>query len=265
MVLMKRILITNDDGIYSPGIREAHEAVKDLGEIYIVAPASQKSGVGRSISIFEPIRVSEVFVDGLRGYAVGGTPTDAVIIGIFAKMPSKPDLVISGFNVGENLSTESVTTSGTIGAALEAATHGIPAIAISVEVREEAEKFDEIPKAGDLRIGKKLLRSLAKRILEKGLPSGVDLINVNIPYDADDETGIRITKLARKVFKTSVEERRDPRGKQYYWINGGPIKKAPAGTDVHALYQERCISITPISLDCTSKIDFKIVEEWLGE
>ncbi|MBC7109948.1 MAG: 5'/3'-nucleotidase SurE [Archaeoglobi archaeon] len=260
---MKRILITNDDGIYSPGIREAYKAVRDLGEILLIAPASQKSGVGRSISIFEPIRVSEVLVDGIRGYAVGGTPTDAVIIGIFAKMPSKPDLVISGFNIGENLSTESVTTSGTIGAALEAATHGIPSVAISVEVREEAEKFDEIPKTGDLRIGKKFLRILAKKILQDGLPEGVDLLNVNIPYDADDSTEVRITRLARKVFNTSVEERRDPRGRAYYWINGGPIKENSPGTDVHALYQERCISVTPISLDTTSKIDFRILEEWL--
>jgi len=261
---MKRILITNDDGIYSPGIIAARDAVKDLGEIYVIAPASQKSGVGRSISIFEPIRVSEVLVDGLHGYAVGGTPTDAVIIGLFVKMPSFPDLVISGFNIGENLSTESVTTSGTIGAALEAATHGVPAIAISVEVREESEKFDEIPKAGDLRIGKKILRSLSKKILDEGLPQGVDLLNVNIPYDADESTEIRVTRLARKVFQTSVEERRDPRGKPYYWIDGGPMKNAPPGTDVHALYQERCISITPISLDCTSRIDFKVLEEWLG-
>ena len=117
--------------------------MRDLGEVIVAAPSGQMSGVGRSVSVFEPLRYAEVNLNGFKANAVTGTPVDSVIIGIFAIMKGElPDLVVSGINVGENISTDTVTTSGTIGAALEAASYGIPAIAASIQVVDQGDKFD---------------------------------------------------------------------------------------------------------------------------
>ncbi len=261
---MKRILITNDDGVYSTGLKAAYESVRDLGEVVVVAPNTQKSGVGRGISIFEPLRVSLANVNGIKAHAVAGTPTDAVIIGIFSIMKRMPDLVLSGFNVGENVSTDTVTTSGTIGAALEAASYGIPAIAASIQVMDEGEKFDDHSMYRyDFDVGIKLLNRIAKNVLKHGLPEGVDLLNINIPRHATMDTEIEITRLARKIFITGVEERRDPRGRPYYWINGELIRDAEEGTDVKAVMKKGHISITPLSLDSTARVDFREIEALL--
>lgn len=137
-----KILITNDDGVNSSGILAARKAVENLGETIIVAPATQQSGIGHALTLFEPIRVSEVTLrDGSEAYAVSGTPTDAVIIGIFELMDEKPDLVISGINMGENIGKSELTTSGTIGAAMEAAVHGVPSLAVSLQVRRGISSF----------------------------------------------------------------------------------------------------------------------------
>jgi 5'-nucleotidase len=261
---MKKILLTNDDGVYSTGLKAAYESIRDLGDVTVVAPSSQKSGVGRGISIFEPLRVSEANVNGFRAHAVAGTPTDSVILGIFAIMKKYPDLVLSGFNVGENISTDTVTTSGTIGAALEAASYGIPAIAASIQVLDEGDKFDDHRTYGyDFQACVKIVNRIAKNVLENGLPEGVDLLNVNIPRHADPDTEIEITRLARKIFVTGVEERRDPRGRPYYWINGELIRDAEEGTDVRAVMKKGRISVTPLSLDSTARVDFKDIRRLL--
>ncbi len=261
---MKRILLTNDDGVYSTGLKAAYESVRNLGEVTVVAPSTQKSGVGRGISIFEPLRVSLANLNGFKAHAVAGTPTDAVILGLFSIMKEKPDLMLSGFNVGENISTDTVTTSGTIGAALEAASYGIPAIAASIQVLEEGEKFDDHRAyAYDFEVGIKLVNRIARSVLEKGLPRGVDLLNINIPRHATLDTEIEITRLARKIFITGVEERHDPRGRPYYWINGELIRDAEEGTDVKAVMKKGHISITPLSLDSTARVDFKEIKKLL--
>lgn len=261
---MKKILLTNDDGVYSTGLKAAYESVRDIGEVIVVAPSTQKSGVGRGISIFEPLRMSLANVDGFRAYAVAGTPTDSIIIGIFSIMKEKPDLVLSGFNVGENISTDTVTTSGTIGAALEAASYGIPAIAASIQVLDEGEKFDDHRTyIYDFEVGIKLVNRIARNILNKGLPDGVDLLNINIPRHATVDTEIEITRLARKIFLTGVEERHDPRGRPYYWINGELIRDAEEGTDVRAVMKKGHISITPLSLDSTAQVDFREIDALL--
>jgi 5'-nucleotidase len=261
---MKRILLTNDDGVYSTGLKAAYESVRDLGEVTVVAPSTQKSGVGRGISIFEPLRVSLANLNGFKAYAVAGTPTDAVILGIFSIMKEKPDLVLSGFNVGENISTDTVTTSGTIGAALEAASYGIPAIAASIQVLDEGEKFDDHRAyMYDFEVGIKIINRIAKNILKRGLPVGVDLLNINIPRHAAMDTEIEVTRLAKKIFITGVEERHDPRGRPYYWINGDIIRDAEEGTDVKAVMKKGHISVTPLSLDSTARVDFKEIDALL--
>ncbi len=261
---MTKILITNDDGVYSTGLKAAYDSVRSLGEIIVVAPSTQKSGVGRGISIFEPLRVSLANVNGFRAYAVAGTPTDSVIIGLFSIMKEHPDLVLSGFNVGENISTDTVTTSGTIGAALEAASYGIPAIAASIQVLDEGDKFDDHRTYSyDFEVGIKIVNRIAKNVITNGLPDGVDLLNINIPRHATMDTEIEITRLAKKIFVTGVEERRDPRGRAYYWINGELIRDAEEGTDVKAVMKNGHISVTPLSLDSTARVDFRKIDALL--
>jgi 5'-nucleotidase len=247
---MKTILIVNDDGINSPGIRAAVEAIEGLGKIVVVAPAVQQSGVGRSISLFSPVSVSEAKIDDVEAYSIAGTPVDAVIVGIYGIIKGKPDIIISGINIGENMSSEA-TTSGTVGAALEGASQEVPSIAVSIHSKERL-KFEEIQPGIDFTLAKEVTRKIAKYILEEGLPKNVDLLNINVPENSNKNTGVRITKLARRMYTTRVQERFDPRGRVYFWIDGDAIYEAGKGTDVHAVRREQCISITPLKLDFTS-------------
>jgi 5'-nucleotidase len=244
-----RVLLTNDDGIYSAGLWAAYEALSGLAEVSIVAPATQQSAVGRSISIFEPIRVHDVDLQGVRGVAVAGKPTDAVIIGLYA-LRLDPALVISGINIGENLSFESIMTSGTVGAALEAANQGTPAIAFSLQVEDQGEKFDDPRRYGKGFVGaQRIVREITGEVIRQGFPEEADVINVNIPSRI--RGGYEVTRLSRKLFQTGVEKRLDPRGRPYFWINGPLVEDAEEGTDVHAVRRGN-ISVTPITLDCTA-------------
>jgi len=249
-VTMKaRILLTNDDGINSAGLWAAYEALSPLADITVVAPATQQSAVGRSISIFEPIRASEITLNGVKAFAVGGKPTDSVIIGLYA-LALKPDLVVSGINIGENLSFESIMTSGTVGAALEAANQGTPAIAFSLQVEDQGDKFDDPRFHGQsFDAAKRVVADICRTFLGSAFPEGTDVINVNIPSRV--KGGYEVTRLAEKLFSTGVERRLDPRGRPYFWINGPLIEDAPEGTDVHAVRKGN-VSLTPITLDCTA-------------
>ncbi len=260
-----QILITNDDGVNSSGLLAAYEAVRDLGDATIVAPATQQSAVGRSMTLFEPLRLSRLKVNGTTVYSVSGTPTDAVIIGMFVAMKRKPDLVISGFNIGENLSTEAATTSGTIGAALEAAGQGVPAIAVSIRVDDEGDKFADTNYKRDYGVAIGVVRKLARCVLDGKLPKGVDVLNVNIPSNASPDTGVRITRLARKMYHTRVHRRSDPRGRPYYWIDGTLVEDADEGTDLHAVMKKNQISITPLTMDMTAAIDHERLEEIIAK
>jgi 5'-nucleotidase len=244
-----RILLTNDDGITSVGLWAAYEALSPIADVVIVAPSTQQSAVGRSISIFEPIRSNKVTINGVEAHSVGGKPTDAVIIGIYA-LDLKPSLVVSGINIGENLSFESIMTSGTVGAALEAANQGCPAVAFSLQVEDQGDKFDDpgyFQHSFDQ--AKEVVRDICAKVLEQGFPEHTDVINVNIPSTI--RGGYEFTRLGEKLFHTGVEHRLDPRGRPYYWIDGPLFDDAPEGTDVHAVRKGN-VSITPITLDCTA-------------
>lgn len=247
--MVPRILLTNDDGVNSEGLWAAYDALSPIADVIVCAPATQQSAVGRSVSIFEPLRVNEVIHNGVTAFAVGGKPTDSVIIGLFA-LHLKPDLVVSGINIGENVSAEAVTTSGTVGAALEAANQGIPAVAFSLQVEDQAEKFDNPRVPGHRFEGSRIVvRDVVTQIFAKGFPDHTHVVNVNIPSVI--KGGYEITTLGDRLFETGVEKRLDPRGKPYYWINGPLITDAPEGTDIHAVHKGN-ISITPITLDCTA-------------
>src|SRR5512137_3153216 len=175
------VLLTNDDGVSSVGLWAAYEALKPIADVTVVAPATQQSAVGRSISIFEPLRATQVVMNGEKAWAVAGKPTDAVIIGLYA-LNLNPTLVVSGINIGENLSTESIMTSGTVGAALEASNQGPKAIAFSLQVEDQGDKFDD-PRyhAQNFDVAKKVVRDVVSHMLSSGFPAGADVINVNIP------------------------------------------------------------------------------------
>lgn len=244
-----KILLTNDDGVTSEGLWAAYDALTPFADVTVVAPSSQQSAVGRSISIFEPIRVTKIPMHTTEAYSVGGKPTDSVIIGIYS-LNLNPDLVVSGINIGENLSYESIMTSGTVGAALEASNQGVPSIAFSLEVEDQGKKFDD-PRYSEQNFGeaKTAITNICQKLLKNGFPPNTDVINVNIPSEVTG--GYEITHLAEKLFFTGVEERIDPRGRPYYWINGPLCSDAEVGTDVHAIHEGR-ISITPITLDSTA-------------
>jgi 5'-nucleotidase len=252
------ILLTNDDGVNSIGLWAAYDALKAIADVTVVAPATQQSAVGRSISIFEPLRATQVIINGERAWAVAGKPTDAVIIGLYS-LKLKPAMVVSGINIGENLSTESIMTSGTVGAALEAANQGPKAIAFSMQVEDQGDKFDD-PRdnAQSFDAAKMVVRDVVERVLRQGFCPDTDVINVNIPSQI--KGGYEVTRLAHKLFDTGVEKRLDPRGRPYFWINGPLIGDAEEGTDVHAIRKGN-VSITPITLDCTAYKAYQATRE----
>jgi 5'-nucleotidase len=254
---MKSVLIVNDDGVKSEGIRAAAEAVKDLGNVTIVAPLSQKSGVGRSLSLRKPLPVRRVEVDEILAYSVDGTPVDSVIVALFSIMKSPPDLLISGINLGENMSSE-ITTSGTVCAAIEGANHDIPSIAISLHLDEEF-KFGRGAEV-DFTLAKEALRSISKKIFKKGLPNNVDLLNINVPNSHSKKKAIRITKLAHRMYTAKVKRMDEPIGGSSYLIDGDAIFDAKPGTDVYAVRVENSISVTPLTLDFTAHDGIKILE-----
>lgn len=244
-----KILLTNDDGINSGALWAAYDALSVFADVTIVAPAVQQSAVGRSISIFEPLRLNKVNMNGHEAYIAEGRPTDALLLGLYA-LNLKPDLTVSGINLGENISCESINTSGTVGAAMESANQGVPAIAFSLEMKNESDKFgDPRAKVDSFLQAKDVVAKVVKYFLDNGLPKNCHLLNVNIP---DGEIkGYRSTILGTRLFDTSVEKRLDPRGKPYYWICGKPIYIEEKNSDVTAL-REGFVSITPLTMDNTA-------------
>ena len=254
-----KILITNDDGIKSTGLVAARNAVKDIAETTVVAPIEQQSGVGHGITLVEPLRAfPDNLHDGSEGFSVKGTPTDALVLGVKALMDEEPDLVISGINLGENLS-ESITTSGTLGAALEAAGLGIPAIAVSLQLRHEELKFKDGVVDVDWSFAEKVLRSVVERIMDKGMPEGVKLFNLNIPLDPETDV-IKQSKLAHRMYTTEVKSIEDPYQMNLYWIVGDEILEEEEGTDVYTLRILNQPSITPISGNLAADVD---ISKWL--
>lgn len=249
-----RILITNDDGVNSKGILALYNAVKDLADTTIVAPLQQQSGVGHAITLMKPLRAYPTIIgDNVESYAVTGTPTDCVILGSKNLMEEEPDLIISGINIGENLS-KSITTSGTLGATFEAAYFGIPAIAVSLQVKHEEIKFKDGVDGLDFTFAEKIVKKLVKNVLEKGMPEGVNVLNLNIPAHPESEEIVQVN-LANKMFDTDVEKRIDPYGNPYYWIVGGLIMDEDGSTDVYTLRIKNKSTLTALSTDMTTNVD----------
>ncbi|WP_406532333.1 5'/3'-nucleotidase SurE [Methanobrevibacter sp.] len=256
-----KALISNDDGVTASGIFAAKKAIENLCDTYIVAPETQQSGIGHALTLFEPLRINEYTLkDGSIGYGVSGTPTDAVTLGLFEILDEKPDIMISGINTGFNLGQAELTTSGTLGAAIEAATFGIPTIAISLEVVRDDIKFENGEIEIDFDFAGKMLKKIAEIVLKKGLPEGIDLLNVNIPANPIDEE-FEVVTLGKRMYTPIIHKRLDPRGKPYYWIGGEPYESDVPGSDGYELRKAHKTTVTPLKIDLTS--DISLLKEWL--
>ncbi len=239
MAKQHRILVTNDDGYTSEGLQVLADALEVLAEVWVVAPNSEQSGVSHALTLDRPLRLERL---GERRFAVDGTPTDCVTLGISSILEGRPpDLVVSGINFGGNMGVD-VHYSGTVSAAFEGVILGFPALAVS-QVRGEGLSF---------HLAARFARDLATWILEHGLPSET-LLNVNVPVGTP--RGVRLTRLGVRRYTEGVVEQVDPRGRQIFWIGGGePIWESIRGTDFFEV-GEGYISVTPLHLDMT-QFDF---------
>jgi 5'-nucleotidase len=265
-----QILLTNDDGIESPGLWAAAEALSTVGYVHVVAPREQSSGTGRSYPRTsdgtihtQTLRVND---QDWSVYAVGGTPAQAVLHAVLEVLPVKPDLVVSGINYGENLG-ESVTASGTIGAAMEAASQGIPALAISLE----ASLADQTGYSRKIDFsGAGYFAALfARRVLNKTLPEDVDILKVDVPRDATRETHWMITQQARKGYYYPVRPTREKMDWKNpaivsYEINVDP-GTLPEDTDIYTVLVKKQVSVTPLSLNLTSRISPEELRKFLEQ
>ena len=242
-----RILITNDDGIHSEGIRALEDALKAVGDVYVVAPESEMSGASHSLTLARPLRIRQV---DERHWTVDGTPTDCVTFAINRILSPEqlPHICASGINHGANLGDDA-TYSGTVAGAMESTILGIPGIAFSL-VANRSQDFTESAK-----VAEKLMR----KAIAEGLPKGT-LLNVNIPKGVP--RGVRITKQGLKNAKPIISEHTDPRGKFYYWIgeerNGF---HAEGGTDFEAI-DEGFVSVTPMRSDLTNHQAIELLKSW---
>jgi 5'-nucleotidase len=246
---MTTILITNDDGIDSPGLSALGAALQDLGRIITVAPDRDKSAVSHSLTMHKPLRVVH---HGKDRISVDGTPTDCVAIGLQKILSTPPDLLVSGINLGANIGDD-ISYSGTVAAALEATMHSIPSMAISC-----ANGVDEYTQSAAIAA------RLAAEVLQRGLPENT-LLNVNIPAQTTIK-GLRITRQGRSLWRDSIHETTDPWGKKLFWIGGGrAVTDSAADTDHYAI-SSGYVSITPIHLDKTNHEGIiHLKEDWYLE
>ena len=260
------ILVTNDDGIASQGLWAAVEALLPLGEVLVVAPDRQWSGAGRAILHTVTGRVTEAGreINGRRvtAYAVDATPALSVIHGLMEFASRRPSLVVSGINSGENISTE-ISVSGTVGAALEAAAHGIPALAVSLAMPPHLYLTEGEDQAIDYPTAAASTQHFGRLLLQNALPYAVDVLNVNVPWKAKPGTPWRLTRLSRqRYFLPLAPDRDNGQGRPGYQLLDDLTQVEP-DSDVWAIKVEKVISVTPISLDMTSPADFGALEERL--
>ncbi len=261
-----RILLTNDDGIASPGLWAAARALSEIGFVHVVAPREQSTAASRSLPASSDgiIRTQQVQVDGRSwtAYAVGGTPAQAVLHGVLEVLPERPDLLVAGINYGENVGSW-VTISGTIGAALEGASLGIPALAVSLET--EAQYHYSHSDAVDFSAAAHFTRLFAGLMLRGPLQNDVAALKLDIPAQATPEMPWVVTRLSRRrYFQPTAPERKswETPGRVGYRTSGGYELYDP-DSDVYALHVRRAVSVTPLSLDITARVDLGELEKLL--
>lgn len=246
------IMVTNDDGVTSPGITALADAASSLGSVMIIGPEGEQSAAAMSLTFNRPLRVTKVHVGRRVAYGVSGTPADSTMIGIHNLLPRKPDAVVSGINMGENLTIQDILASGTVAAALSASLLGIPSIAFSLEI-PPGRTIPHGKKDPNFAIPAKIAAGMLEEVLEHGLPKGVDLLNVNFPWGTTWETRVKMTRVETRKWRDSILEREDPRGRPYYWLWGSRLPHFRRDSDAFAVHKLRAISVSPLSLDLTAE------------
>jgi 5'-nucleotidase len=242
---MPRILVTNDDGVHSDGIHALADALRRLGDVLVVAPHIEASAIGHALTLRRPLRMEQ-----LRSgvYEVDGTPTDCVNIAITQLYPSSPDLIVSGINKGYNLGDD-VTYSGTVSGALEGALLGVPSIAVSQERTQGAYDFRHSAAAA---------ATIAALVLRDGVISPQTFLSINVP--SGSPKGFRLTVQAKRNHVTTVDERIDPRGRAYYWIEEGENEWEPHDRSDFQAVRDGYISVTPLQPDMTDHAALRALE-----
>jgi len=242
------ILITNDDGFAAEGLRVLEESLAPLARIITVAPDREQSATSHAITLHRPLRIHRHDTDS---YSVDGTPTDCVLAALNGLLDVRPDLVVSGINHGPNMGDD-VTYSGTVSAAFEGAILDVPSIAVSLAAFRDR----------DFRGARSVLPAIVAAVRRHGLPARA-LLNVNVPNLPPDEIrGTRITKLGHRVYADALEARKDPRGRDYYWIGGNEPSWTPEPLSDFLAVHEGFVSITPLSLDLTHPSLFEDMGGW---
>jgi len=247
-----KILVSNDDGIDSYGIAILAKYMKRIGDVTIVAPRTEQSAVGHAITMQIPLRFSEYYKNGdFFGYAVDGTPADCVKMGVRNIMKTKPDIVISGINHGSNAAIN-IIYSGTVSAAREAAIMDIPAIAISLT--------NHAPKHFDFAA--KVVAEIAQLVIKNGLPKGT-LLNINVPDLPEKEIkGVLLTKQGTSKWDDVYEERKDPYGRNYYWLTGKLIETDTKLENDYFALKNNYVAVTPIHFDLTDYATYNEMKDW---
>lgn len=247
-----KILVSNDDGIDSAGIRALVESLSQIADITVVAPHQEQSAVGHAITMQTPLRVFEYHKDGkFFGYAVDGTPADCVKIGIRNLMSEPPDLMVSGINHGSNTAIN-IIYSGTVSAAREAAIMDVPAIAVSVTSHSVM----------DFSFAAKVAKILALEVIKRGIPKGT-MLNVNVPNLPEEKiAGILLTRQGKSKWDDVYEKRVDPYGRNYYWLTGNLMEVDNSLEFDQAAIRNNYVSVTPIHFDLTDYKTFEQMKEW---
>ena len=249
---MKKILITNDDSIAAPGIKALTEVMRELGEIYIIAPDSAQSGMGHAITVNSILELKHIpgFLGTNNAYSCSGTPVDCVKMGVHEILKTRPDLCVSGINHGSN-SSINVIYSGTMSAAVEGGIEGIPSIGFSLCDYSWDADFEPI---------KPYIKKIVLEVLEKGLPDGV-ILNVNFPK-TNNIKGIKICRQAKATWEEEFDKRTNPMGKEYYWLTGKFVNHDNGeDTDEWALANDY-ISIVPVHFDLTAYHAMQQLNSW---
>ncbi len=246
------ILLTNDDGIYAPGLLAMQRELAKLGDVHVIAPATEQSGVGHSITFLTPLMAKEVYVDGVRrGWGVEGSPADCVKLAIAELLPRRPDLVVSGINGGLNVGIN-VLYSGTVAAATEGALYDLPSIAVSLEYDEH----------GEFQTAAKLAVGVIEQLLEIDAWRDHKLYNLNIPTAAlSTKSELRIVPMGVARWPAEFEARSDPKGRRYYWATGSLPTDVPRDTDMTAI-REGCLTLTPLEADRTHTTQLTAMHDW---
>jgi len=249
-----RILVTNDDGVFSEGLRVLVGELAQVADILVIAPERQQSATGHAITLHKPLRLEPVQLAGaVEAYASNGTPADCVILASLSDLP-QPDMVVSGINAGANLGEE-VLYSGTVSAAMEGALQEIPSIAISVC------SYSDVLYEGAAQFARKLIAAVQDRW---PLPPDT-FFNINLPNVPPGELqAAQLTRLGRRKYSNVLSKHQDPRGRPYYWFSGSPLESdCGEGTDIQAI-QDGFISITPVHFDLTGDLEHGDLPGFMG-